>query len=798
MRNWSLSRESVLSLRLAADARVSAPDYMDDQIWELRLEGGEPASIAIQSTYGLRARGVRIFPGFSLGEAVITDPAQFYSSPIVCNFFPNYARLRFAPFQELDVQAEYWVVDSHSLAGRFYLRNLSDESLQLQLRLYALLLPAEGGERMGEWQHMGVTSLSGRTENLAPVLFIMGGAHVEQTVYPSLVLNRTFRAGDTMGILWAHAGLKDHISSFDAARAIVSRPWEAEIAQLEMLNESLVDVETGEEDWDAAFLFSQKVALGSFVGPTRALPYPSFVISRNPDRGYSRLGDGSDHNWQWEGQTATQAYLLLPLIIHSAPELAKGMIRNFLSIQKPNGFIDWKPGLGGQRNGVLAQPLIATLAWRVYEYTQDRQFLRELFPGLLEFFELWFTPQYDQDEDGFPEWIHTLQMGFDDCPTFVQWHLWGQGLDVTKAETPDLASYLYRECQSLILIVKELHLEENIQSLQERLASIKGFVEDMWTDESSLYRYRDRDVHHASSGERLGSGVGEFSIPVDRIYSDPVRILVRSIGPEAVKHNAKIFIHGRGRRGRHRVEQLREKHFQWFSNIGNATSEKTYMEIERIEVTGLDEAVETVVSIADFTREDVNLLMPLWAEIPGPERAALLVREALLDPERFWRPFGISSCSAKDPAYGWANSQGAGGIWMYWNLLLGEALLRYGYRLEAAGLVQNLMQAVISTLKKDRAFREVYHPDFPEGRGERDHISGLAPLGLFLACLGVHLIKPDLFMLRGDNPFPWPVTIRWKGIEIRCFEEHKEVIFPTGDKIEVHGDELQQVERMSE
>jgi hypothetical protein len=798
MRKWRLSPESPLSLRLAADARVTKPDYMDDQIWGLSLEGGDPAGIAIQSTYGLRARGMRIFPGFSMGDTVITDPAQFTSGPVVEKFFPNYALIHFSPFQELEVEAEYWVIDSHILAGRFCMHNLSGDTLLLQSRLYALLIPAEGGTRMAAWQHMGVTSLSGRTENLAPVIFIVGGAYAEQTVYPYLRLNHTLHSGERKCVFWAHAGLKDPVSSFDAARAAASRPWEAEIAQLELVNESLIEVETGDEEWDATFQFAQKVAIGSFVGPTRALPYPSFVVSRGPDRGYSRRGDGSDHHWGWEGQTAAQAYFLLPLIVHSAPELAKGMIRNFLSVQKPGGFIDWKPGLGGQRNGALAQPLMASLAWKVYEFTQDRQFIKDIFPDLLAFLRLWFSPEHDRDEDGFPEWDHTLQMGFDDCPTFVQWRRWGQGLDITKAETPDLAAYLYHEYQSLMNMAKEIRLEDDLSSIKERAVAIKDLVEGMWNEKASLYRYRDRDAHNSPAGEKLGSGKGEFSIPIERIFNEPVRILIRSAGPEEERHNAKVFIHGRGKRGRHRVEQLREKHFQWFSNIGNATSEKTYVEVERIEVTGFGNAFETVVSIADFTREDVNLLLPLWAGIPEPERAEVLVRETILDPERFWRPFGISGCSSLDPAYESANRQGASGIWMYWNMLLGEALLAYGYKSEAAGLIQNLMQAVISTLRKDKAFREVYHPELPEGSGERDHITGLAPLGLFLSCLGIHLINPDKFILSGDNPFPWPITVRWKGVEIRCYENRKEVLLPTGDQIEVQGEEQRQIEKIGE
>jgi hypothetical protein len=48
-----------LTLTLAADTRFSHPDYTDDQIWELRLQGGEPPALVLQTTYGLRARWMR-------------------------------------------------------------------------------------------------------------------------------------------------------------------------------------------------------------------------------------------------------------------------------------------------------------------------------------------------------------------------------------------------------------------------------------------------------------------------------------------------------------------------------------------------------------------------------------------------------------------------------------------------------------------------------------------------------------------------------------------------------------------
>jgi len=68
VRDWDLTSGEPLSLCIAADARLCQPNYGDDQSWELRLEGGEPASLAVETTYGLRARGMRIFPAFQIGE----------------------------------------------------------------------------------------------------------------------------------------------------------------------------------------------------------------------------------------------------------------------------------------------------------------------------------------------------------------------------------------------------------------------------------------------------------------------------------------------------------------------------------------------------------------------------------------------------------------------------------------------------------------------------------------------------------------------------------------------------------
>jgi len=44
MRDWFLTWDDPLALRIAADTRLTPTDYTDDQSWELALNGGEPGS----------------------------------------------------------------------------------------------------------------------------------------------------------------------------------------------------------------------------------------------------------------------------------------------------------------------------------------------------------------------------------------------------------------------------------------------------------------------------------------------------------------------------------------------------------------------------------------------------------------------------------------------------------------------------------------------------------------------------------------------------------------------------------
>jgi hypothetical protein len=178
------------------------------------------------------------------------------------------------------------------------------------------------------------------------------------------------------------------------------------------------------------------------------------------------------------------------------------------------------------------------------------------------------------------------------------------------------------------------------------------------------------------------------------------------------------------------------------------------------------------------------------------QQAQEIIRRTLLASERFRRPAGLSSIPADDPAYGLVERDPRGGVHPALNLLLGEALVRYGCRKEAADLLESLLRASLDSLRRDHSLRQAYHPDSGEGLGRRNDILGLPPLSLFLDILGIGLRSPSQVVLSGTSPLPGPVVVRWRGLQIERTDTGARVTFPDGGVASWVGGEPSMVEEV--
>lgn len=780
MRDWSLTAGDPLYLTLAADSRLCKPDYVNDHIWEVALDSGEPAAISLQTTFGLRARSMRIFLRFTEGANVVTNPNAFINKPSLRRFYPNFLTLNFVPFENLSVATDFWVPESHALAGRITLTNKTNVIRQLKLEVCAQLAPLDG-QTLIATQHQSINILAGQTSGITPVIFMTGGPKPGPGPYPSLLLDLELGPGSTRTLAFASAALDTIPEAFELARKTTARAWEAEKTRIEMLQASEeLEIQTGDPDWDAALAFSQKAAHALFFNGNEHIPNSSFVQARHIDHGYSRKGDGTDYPPAWSGQTLLESYYIAS-ILQGAPHITRNLIVNFLATQNEDGEIDGKPGLAAQRGKLLAAPLLASLTWKYYQATHDEDFLLEVFSKLVKFFWSWFSPAHDRNRDGAPEWDHLLQTGFDDNPIFDVWHPWSQGLDISLVHSPALEAMLYREAQTLVKIANKLGKPADETGLiQSQAEKIRESIAASWNPNQSFYAYRDRETGLVSTGKVIAKRKGDGNLRPKYESETPIRLLieVQTKSPAAKRPEVQISEYFTKTKGE--TEIILGHQFQWRTGGLVATSQNTYKRIGRIEVTGLDEKDKINIHSIDTTGEDITLALPMWAQIPDQQKAHALIGRNILTAERFDRPFGLPSLPASpDPEADTVSMS----VHFPWNQLIGEGLLAHGFRAEATRLTAHMLNAVIQNLKQNRAFYQRYHAESGAGIGERNALQGFAPVGLFMQALGVTILSATRVKLEGKNLYPWPVTIKYKGMTIVRASEQTVVTFVNGESV---------------
>jgi hypothetical protein len=263
-------------------------------------------------------------------------------------------------------------------------------------------------------------------------------------------------------------------------------------------------------------------------------------------------------------------------------------------------------------------------------------------------------------------------------------------------------------------------------------------------------------------------------------FESPIRLLIEVQTQSPVGNRPEIRIHEFSTKPADEV--ISSGNYQWRNNGLVYTTQKIYSKLSKVSIRNLSDEDSVTISTLDFTSEDHTLFMPLWAGIPDEQRAQTMIGRALLDANRFQRPYGIPACPLLTQPEAESVSQA---VHLLWNLFICEGLLKYGFRSDAARIVAHIMTAIVQNLKQNRAFYARYHAENGTGIGERNALTGLAPVGLFLNVLGVQILSSTCVKIAGENPFPWDVKICYKGLKVLRGMSKTEIIFPNGKSVVV-------------
>ena len=775
-RRWHLTTADPYCAVLAADARLTATDYADDQIWELQLGQGDTPALAFTTRYGGRLGQASLVPMFELDSAALYAAQDFAEAPAITAFAPGYLRVEAAITPSLRLTAEYFVFDSHACGSRMTLANASDQPTDLRVDMVGFAA-AEGHElRPGllttETGHALAITKAG---NLKPVIVLDGGAS-DGLSASRIGVSGTVPAGGEWVVRWAHGGLKTAAASRALAERWLTRDWNAVLERTQRSEASQPQIETGDADLDTLLAFSTQQLLQAFLNPTRHLPYPSLVGTRHPGRGFSPRADGSDHVRAWAGQAPT---LIYPAALAAAAldtTLAQGIIRNSLAAQRDDGSIDWRPGLGGQRQGLLAMPVLARLAWGIFQYTDDAAFLAEVFPGLLRFLRRWRAADLDHDGDGVPEWQSEVQTGIPFTPLFGRGFPWAQNADIRTAETPDLLACLASEALSLREIAYFLRDAEAEAECARYAEGYQSALETLWNGER--YAVRDRDTHVSVAGRAVFTDApADEPLFLAEPLDPPARLLITLHGGADQTPRFQLTVEGKDAAGALARERLGPEHIVWTHSRGTLTTQTVFSVVDTVRPEGLSRVFRMSGATPDWSRRDLNAILPLWSTLLPPERVGAVVQqyEAALRV-----PNGVTTVATDDPAYRPDNHDGAGGVWPFWVTLIGEGLIEAGRMNEAADLLARVMRAQIAVLRDTKSFSEYLHATDPVGLGEQGHVGGIAPLHLFLRVAGVRIVNERMVWAGGPYGLDAPVTVRRFGVTVVRSADGTSITFPSG------------------
>lgn len=746
-----------VKLILAADHRLGRIDPEDDQVWEMDTSGGEPPALALRTSYGLRALGMRLFPRFSINHNSIIDPRTFSKRPVVTFAAPNFLALQFSPFTTIDVQLKIWVPDSHNLVGQVTLTNSTAQLVKVEMDWVAQLNPLLVGTPMTTTQISVNTVLQGQTGNIFPVFFLTGGPRGDLSAFPSLGVEVSLPPNASRQFSWTLSSMTSVDASFYEARKSTALSLDNEHLKLLMMKrQQTLSFDSDRSNMGTSLEQSQDRAFQLILPPAGNLNWTRYMNDRNPDRGSSTRGRTSSQTITEEIQSLPEVFELSRLLIPNRTDLVKEMLQNFLDQQGADGTIYSQLGRAGRVTSFAAFPLLSSLILDVFKFTDDKQWLKQCYPSLLRAIKVWFNIDHDLDADGWPEWQHLLQTGFLESPNInlVSKFTW-EAL-IKTAEWPSLASLLWRECQNLKKIAHVLNDDSDTDWLDFHIGQLGKFLDQAWSEKFCFLPLRDRLSHSTQKKALLHTFRQNGRKVIGKEFTDPARLCIRVRLAAGQAIPIECAIHGVVN-SQEMVVKVAERHFNWVDGDALAVSEETFSRVDDISISGLKKGDSVSIESPDFTSRTPDFMVPLWAGCLSNDRATNLINA------------GLDYMESVPPSFP-----------LHLKIMWLEGLNRYGFGKLAC-----------------RYFQQWYFPEDPVliSRTEKSSLRNkdvvfptaslhqLIPVKTLLELLGVEEISSRELIIFRFNEFLPKVNVQYRKFMLTLASDHTRIESLNGDSV---------------
>ena len=90
------------------------------------------------------------------------------------------------------------------------------------------------------------------------------------------------------------------------------------------------------------------------------------------------------------------------------------------------------------------------------------------------------------------------------------------------------------------------------------------------------------------------------------------------------------------------------------------------------------------------------------------------------------------------------------------------------------------MRGAVQVLRQEHHLYEAYSSQNALPLGKSNCLTGLLPLQIFLELAGIKLLAPDRVQVAGEYPFPWRLSIHYRGLEVVREGKNTIVTLPDG------------------
>jgi len=737
---------------LGGKQRFSSKQPQFNQGWILRQTSDTPPIPAVELLQEISGTNFRLFPRFTELSQTQIEPLDYDPIPRLQNFSWDWIEFIYQPKKDLKVKSIYWSPDSGVICGESWITNRTDQKRLIFLDVVCLLQSQGAGNQITHEKIKGRHLLTGCLEGQNFVLFLSGNPNIEEDPSPYLQTKLSLDPNCTEKVHWICIKSDTKEVAQDLLENVLQLDWSGEISHRKVTLQSQLEITTGDPDWDFVLALSQKQSLLRYHQLTSQ-------AKLNVPRG--------------RNITPIQALMLLQSLENQTSETVKNILDLVFNpstqpvTARDKSDHDFSPPL-----------LAAELLWQIHRWG----FSSEIWSCYLEktagWLEDWFSTSLDRDADGIPELEHPRIMDLAGSGTASEVPSANDFTPYPYLESPGLGALIYNDLCKIDFLLQISGNNSN-HLIQERKRTLFKFLQESWKPEYSEFQNRDSHSHEVVDGFNIFENVQPGMNILRTGFQQPTRIGVihhRS----AAGHAPAVFsviCHGLDWLGNYRIEELHSASFTWGDEIDWGLTESVYSTLDYC-ILKEDNQKGHINLIAPTTSgKDITQTLPLWAGVLPDDQTREIINNVLLDSDRYWSLYGF--CSIAD--------SGESTVHLFWNLLLGQSLLKLGKSDIAAELIGRWMAAIIPVLGQSGSFFPGYGVNTVQGMGAEDSLESLFPVKFFLEVLGIGILQDGQLTIEGKNPFPWTVTLRYRDLVIRREKNQTTIIRPGKDTITLRG-----------